>query len=105
MELVLDIGNSFLAGAFFQNGQLKNTFLLPSRPLDAEAFRTIVEKHSVKIALIGSDQTEAGNTASLVLKQLQIPFTKVTHKHLSIILDVEKPEEVGIDRIANTYGA
>lgn len=105
MELVLNIGNSFLSGGFFLKGKRKKTFHLHSRPLDRDELLAVLEKEQISIALVGSDNFIAGKTAVQVLKSLKVPFLKVTHEHLSIKLAVEKPKEVGIDRIANTYGA
>lgn len=105
MELVLNIGNSFLSAGLFKTGKLKKKFRLPSRPLDPAALRKALAEAAVEVALIGSDNFNAGKTAERVLKNLKIPFSKVSHVDLSVKLQVEKPEEVGIDRIANTYGA
>lgn len=40
-----------------------------------------------------------------MLKKEKIPFYEVDPEKLSLILDVEVPQEMGIDRIANCYGA
>ncbi len=105
MDLVLNIGNSFLAGGYFEKDVIKETFHLSSRPLKPAEFKKALQKQKINTALIGSDNFEAKEIAVQVLESLKVPMMIVSHEDLSIGLDVEKPEEVGIDRIANTYGA
>lgn len=105
MDLILNIGNSFLSGALFKKGKMERTFHISSRPLDPEKLLDHLNREKIEVALIGSDQEGAERVARRVLDALEIPHSKITHEHLSIQLDVEVPQEVGIDRIANTYGA
>lgn len=105
MELVLNIGNSFLKGGFFEKEKLKATFHLPSNPLNRENLRIELKKHPISTTLVGSDNRQAEKRAVEVLEEIQVPFDQVSHEHLSIQLAVENPAEVGIDRIANVYGA
>lgn len=104
-DLVLNIGNTTLGGAFFLEDLIKETFHLSSRPLLEKSFLEILEDKSIRRALIGSDNDQAGKLAKDLLEKLEIPFSFIDHKKLSITLDVEEPKEVGDDRIANTYGA
>lgn len=104
-DLVLDVGNSTVGGAFFENDALVESFHLPSRPLSESAFKEALKKKNVKRALIGADNLNAGHIASSVLKEKKIPHAFVDSSQISVILDVEAPQEVGADRIANTYGA
>lgn len=105
VDLLLNIGNSTLGGAFFENNVLQETFHLPSRPLSEVKFSEFVKKKKIQHALIGADNLNAGHIVKKVLSEAKVPYFLVSSENLSVILDVEKPEEVGADRIANTYGA
>lgn len=105
MELVLNIGNSFLKGGFFEKEALKEVFHLPSNPLNRENLRTALKKNRIEKTLVGSDNREAEKRAIEVLEEMKSSFDRVTHEALSVELVVENPAEVGIDRIANAYGA
>lgn len=104
-DLVLDIGNSTLGGAFFQDDALLETFHLPTRPLSPAKLQDLLKGKKIRSAMIGSDNMSAEKVARDVLHALKIEFHSIDPKKISIVLDVEKPEEVGNDRIANTYGA
>lgn len=104
-RLVLNIGNSFVSGAFFEKDRIAHSFHLSSRPLDKERFKKEIALHKPAFALIGSDNRKAGQMAAEALRELGVRYQEATHEKLSIGLAVDRPEEVGIDRIANTYGA
>ncbi len=104
MDLVLNVGNSTLGGAFFENDALVETFHLPSRPLSELNFASFIKGKKIRHALVGADNLNAGHVVKKVLTEQKIPHSFVSSEKLSVVLDVEKPEEVGADRIANTYG-
>jgi pantothenate kinase type III len=104
-DLVLDVGNSSVGGAFFESSSLVETFHLSSRPLSKEKLIAQIKKRPVRAAMLGADNFNAGHIAKEALDELSIPYFFVDSSELSILLDVENPEEVGADRIANTYGA
>lgn len=54
-NLVLDIGNSVLDAALFEEELIIETFHLTSHPLDENEFQTALQKYKIAKALIGSD--------------------------------------------------
>ncbi len=104
-NLVLNIGNTTLSFAIFEQDLLIDSFCLSARPLSGQKFQEILKNRKIQYALIGSDNTLSEKIAKDVLTRLKIPFSMIQHDLLSVRLDVEKPEEVGNDRIANVYGA
>lgn len=104
-DLVLNVGNSTLGGAFFEKDALSETFHLPSRPLSLPKFNDFIKGKKIRHALIGADNLNAGHLVKKALTEHKVPHSFVSSENLSVVLDVEKPEEVGADRIANTYGA
>ncbi|PIS00576.1 MAG: hypothetical protein COT84_06660 [Chlamydiae bacterium CG10_big_fil_rev_8_21_14_0_10_35_9] len=103
-DLALDIGNSTLGGAFFQEELLIETFHLPVHPLKEKDLDPYIQNKSISQVIIGSDNIAAGLTCLRYFQAKNIPVFEVDSENLSLILDVEKPSEVGNDRIANSYG-
>src|SRR5579872_7151807 len=105
MELVLDIGNSRLKGAFFEKGVLIHDFSIASTPLDPETFKSIIESKNIDAIVISSVNPPAEKIVVALLEQKKLRFSLLSSLSLKITLAVDEPHAVGGDRIANVYGA
>jgi type III pantothenate kinase len=104
-DLVLDIGNTTLGASLFKEGRIAETFHLSSRPVDEKEFLESIQPFDIAKALIGSDNTDGAVSVRKALKKRQIPVYEIDRQIISLSLEVDVPEEVGADRIANCYGA
>jgi len=104
-HLIFDVGNSRISIAFFQQDMIVETAYFLPHQFTQKDLRDLIEDKKIAAVLIGSVNYSAGLSILRFFKESKIPSFEVTHEDLSIILDVETPEEVGADRIANTYGA
>ena len=110
MILVIDIGNTNITCGIYQEEILIKTFRLTSdRAKTKDAFIDELESNTVdyKITecIIGSVVDELNNSLKQACDEvfgIQSYLFDTTSK-TGIILDVEKPETVGADRIANTF--
>ncbi len=105
IHLVLDIGNSWLKGGLFENKVLIDSFLLPSHPLPEEELRRHLEKKPIAHALIASVNSKAEERIKASLEGKKISYAFLDYTKLKLQLDVDEPEQLGHDRIANAYGA
>jgi type III pantothenate kinase len=103
MDLVLDIGNSRVKGGIFEGKELVDSFAFNFQPFDKEAFARHLEGKSITNALISSVNSKAEQEVKTCLGK--IPYRLLDFSKLKLILDVDEPEAVGHDRIANAYGA
>lgn len=104
VDLVLDVGNTTVGGAFFQNDMILETFHLSSTHLKEKDLDARVKNKKIEHVMIGSDHVASGLICLRYFQEKKIPIFELTHEDLSIILDVDQVKEVGADRIANTYG-
>lgn len=100
MDLVLDIGNFRIKGAFFEGDILKKRFSLP---LTGESLKEQLQP--VERCLISSVNDLALNEVKKVLEATSIPYQLIDFSKLKVALEVDEPDAVGHDRIANVYGA
>ncbi len=105
MDLVLRISNSSISGAFFAKNTLLDTFFIPFSSQLPILLKEILQEKEIENCIIGSGNHHAQKVTEEVLQELNISYFEIDHENLSITLDVEKPEELGTDRIANVYGA
>lgn len=105
MKLVLDLGNFKLKGAFFEDKQMVDNFTIPVSSLTPESLKERLKNKSIASALLSSVNGKVEETVKTVLKELNIPCRMLDYKQLNVHLDVEEPDQVGADRIANLYGA
>lgn len=102
MDLVLDIGNYRIKGAFFQESALVESFALPCR---MEELKKKLEGRTFEHTLISSVNDPIEKAVHALFSSLQLPYQLLDFSKVKVILDVEEPEAVGHDRIANVYGA
>jgi type III pantothenate kinase len=105
VDLVLDIGNSRIKGGLFDGKQLVDVFAIAAHPSPKEELLRHLENKSVQNALVSSVNAKAEEAIKTTLEQKKIPFRFLDYSKLKLILDVDEPEALGHDRIANSYGA
>lgn len=103
LDLVIDIGNSFIKGGFFTENQLQEHFAISNEiiPLLKEK----LQNKEIRAALVSSVSSKGEQAVTAILEEEKIPFHALDYKDLSIVLEVDEPQELGHDRIANVYGA
>ena len=113
MILTVDIGNTHIHLALFIRGALRKTWAISSR-----AQRTSDEYTVILRGLLGEGLPLEGAVICSVVPRLEWPIAKaieIEFKTIPLILDeltpmgiangYERPEEVGMDRLANAAGA
>ncbi len=105
LDLVLDIGNSKVKGAFFEGRKLVHAFSVSSLPVSKEEFFSHLSGKQIRNTLVSSVHSQAEETIKSCLEQQKIPFIFLDYSKLKLILDVDEPDQLGHDRIANAYGA
>jgi type III pantothenate kinase len=105
LDLVLDIGNSLIKAGLFDAKTLVDVFILDSHTVGAEELKRQLNNRTIKRALISSVNTKAQEAIAASLKQQKIDYTFLDYTQLKLILDVDEPQQLGHDRIANCYGA
>lgn len=102
MDLVLDIGNFRVKGAFFDGDQVIESFVI--RP-EKEHLEKALEGKRADDVLISSVNTEIEPMVREVLASQGFSYNVLDFSTGKVVLDVDEPESVGHDRIANVYGA
>ena len=105
LDLVIDIGNVRIKGGLFEKDKLIYNFALPAFPFSKEKFNTCIAGRSVQNAFISSVNHQLEMHIKTSLCEIDIPCTFLDCTHLQLKLEIEKPEELGHDHIANAYGA
>ena len=116
MLLAIDIGNSSINMGIFEKQGLLGRLNIPSRPrktreIYRNRIKAFLEKNSIEMPLkgviISSVVRELTGTLSNSVKELTRgrPVIMNTSLKTGLILDVEKPEELGSDRISNVVAA
>lgn len=103
MDLVVDVGNFQAKAAFFEEDKIADLLVFQEGSL--QAFCDKLAEHPVKRALIASVHREREGIIARCLHDKGIPFKQLDQMPLKIKLDVDEPEQLGQDRIANAYGA
>jgi len=105
MFLALDIGNSHVTCGIFNEGQWIHTLRIPSNLNFWSQFMTLQE-YEITDAAISSVVPRLTDVYAETNKNIfHINTFIINYKNAGIKLDVESPEEVGIDRICNTAAA
>ncbi|MBS0603626.1 MAG: type III pantothenate kinase [Verrucomicrobia bacterium] len=105
LDLVLDIGNSLIKGGLFNDKTLVDEFALASHPMPKDQLMRHIGGKPIKNVLVSSVNSKAEEPIRNSLEQQNIPYTFLDFAKLKLILDVDEPEQLGHDRIANAYGA
>lgn len=105
LDLVLDIGNSRIKGGIFEGKKLIEFFAFNSQPLNQDELTVFFEGKPIKNVFVSSVNTKAEAGIKNYFEQKKISYTFLNYSHLNLVLDVDEPEALGHDRIANAYGA
>src|ERR1700722_21012553 len=105
MDLVLDIGNSRVKGGLFEEQELVDAFAFDLQQFHRDAFIRHFEGKPIKNTLISSVNSKAEQEVKECLEAQKIGYRLLDFSKLKLVLDVDEPEAVGHDRIANAYGA
>jgi type III pantothenate kinase len=105
VDLVFDIGNSRIKGAFFKDGQLFQSFAFPAKSLPEPELFKLLEGKEIGSLLLSSVNPVAEEQVKNALSSKNIPFSLLSKSEITLVLDVEEKDAMGSDRIANCYGA
>lgn len=102
-HLVLDIGNFQIKGAFFRQNAIEGRFSFPVT--EYAALKSVLKKRQFDQSLVISSNREIEGKISALFLEERWPYRLLDLKKMKIRLEVEEPEQLGQDRIANAYGA
>lgn len=102
---IIDIGNTNVKIAFFKEDCLEESRSIPSSSSLKEVLIPFLQSKAIEKAFIASVQHETEKTVKEILHEHSIPIVMFDPVLLSLTLDVDEPQAVGQDRIANVYGA
>lgn len=102
---IIDIGNTNVKIGFFAGDRLEEARSIASSSDLKGILHPFLQSKSIEKAFIASVQPETEKIIRSLLEGLKIPITTFDPVLLSLTLDVEEPQALGQDRIANAYGA
>lgn len=105
LDLVLDIGNSRIKGALFDGKTLVDSFAIAAHPMPKDQLLHFLEGKPIANVLVSSVNAKVEEGVKTYLEQKKINYSFLNFKNLKMIFDVDEPEQLGHDRIANAYGA
>jgi type III pantothenate kinase len=105
LTLVIDIGNVRVKGALFEDDNLVYHFAFAAFPFSKATFTGHIRGKPIQRAFISSVNNQLEMHIKTSLQEANIPCEFLNYAELQLKLEVEKPEELGHDRIANAYGA
>lgn len=91
-----------MKGAFFEGDVLTDFFILP---LSAAELKRKIENRKIDRTLISSVNDPIEKEVHALFDSMQVPYQLLDYSKLRLVLDVDEPQAVGHDRIANVYGA
>jgi type III pantothenate kinase len=104
LDLVLDIGNSRIKGGLFEGNKLVDAFSSAAATAKDQLVH-FLEGRPIANVLVSSVNTKAETDVKNYLENKKIGYRFLDYKNLKMIFDVDEPEQLGHDRIANAYGA
>ena len=105
LNLVIDIGNVRIKGGLFEQDELVYNFAFTAFPYSKETFMHHIRGKSIERAFISSVNHQLEMHIKTALGECNIPCEFLNSADLKLKLEVERPDELGHDRIANAYGA
>ncbi len=105
LDLVIDIGNVRIKGGLFEGDNLIYTFSFAAFPYSKDTFKGHVHGKPIQKAFISSVNSQLEMHIKTALGEANIPCEFLNYADLQLKLELEKPAELGHDRIANAYGA
>jgi type III pantothenate kinase len=106
-SLIIDIGNSHIVGAFFEDDKMIEKIRIPETEDFVENLEKRLEEHvsSISNACIGSVNRRVSYPVAYVLEKNNIPYTFINKSHVSLKFHRVDPSGIGTDLLANAYGA
>lgn len=105
-RVLVDVGNSFLQVGCWQKGRLFDQHTFPSAAAGVEQLgRLLSSLHQVEAVGVGSVQSRLNSLIEYEIRSIGVPYFLFNNAEVQVELDVDHPQEVGMDRIANLYGA
>jgi type III pantothenate kinase len=104
MDLVIDIGNSRVKAALFQERMLYSAFTTAKEEA-LHSFHSHLAQHPIQHTLISSVNPQVESLIKHLLDEKKIPYHTLDRHTLKLELEVDEPDALGQDRIANAYGA
>ncbi len=104
-DLVIDIGNSRVKAALFDGRKSIDAFAAPMDSLGPEEWERRLKNVSIARCIISSVNAKAEPPLIACLEKMHISYQRIDYRKIKLILDVDEPEQLGQDRIANAYGA
>jgi type III pantothenate kinase len=105
LDLVIDIGNVRIKGGLFEDDRLAYNFAFAAFPYSKDKFTSHIASRPIQMAFISSVNSQLEMHIKTALAEANIPYSFLNYAELQLKLEVEKPEALGHDRIANAYGA
>lgn len=105
LDLVIDIGNVRIKGGLFKEDKLVYNFVFAAFPFSKDTFNAHILGRPIQRAFISSVNSQLEMHIKTALAAASIPCEFLHYADLQLKLQVEKPEALGHDRIANAYGA
>ena len=104
MILCLDIGNSTVKAGVFSSNVLIEFHSIDRSNLDTELME-LITKCKPDIAFISSVEKKSEGIIISLLGSMGLRYMKMDRSLLSLQISVDEPDQLGEDRIANSYGA
>lgn len=102
MELVLDIGNSRIKGALFEQDAQADFFIIS---LQVEELKRLLEGRTIQRTLISSVNESAKTEICALLDSLKISYQLLDLSQTKVSFDFDEPAAIKPDQIAHLYGA
>lgn len=104
-DVVIDIGNSRIKIALFEEDLLSGSRSIPIQDFNTELLDSCLSGRAVDNLLISSVNPPVEQLVATALTSRKLPSKTLDFSKIRMKLDVDEPEAVGHDRIANAYGA
>jgi type III pantothenate kinase len=117
MLLTIDIGSSNITLGLFEQGALRHTFRLQSRRDQTSDEYALALRQLAALAALSPEQVSESIIASVVPASTQVlasalrrafghePFVVRADTDMGLVLAVDRPLEVGVDRLVNVVAA
>ncbi len=104
-HVVIDIGNTRIKVGCFLDGHMQEVrSFFPKQNFHEELASFLTQKKADSI-LLSSVNSFYETQVRKILSDHHLPYHTIENTQLKLQLDVEEPDELGQDRIANAYGA
>src|SRR5579871_5501098 len=99
VDLVIDIGNVRIKGALFKQDEIVYNFVLPAFPFSKDKFTSHIKDKGIQTSFISSVNSQLEMHVKTSLSESLIPCAFLNYADLKLKFEIEKPDELGPDRI------